>query len=127
MRTEEELLENYIEECDKYDKVFSEAPIDMNYEEFTKYMSDAYKSVALASRNYRLIQTPKFKTEKDTIGNKMLLKDFIENCECGGFIDYDGFGYYSKDGFASDIEIYPSDIDNNSIRKDFDEIIWYNR
>jgi hypothetical protein len=60
-------------------------------------------------------------------GDRMSLEHFIDNVKCGGFIDYDGFGLYVKDGQETDIHIYPSDIMNNTIRNEFTEIIWFNR
>ena len=55
------------------------------------------------------------------------LKDFIECVKCGGFINYDGYGKYVKNGMETDIEIYPSDVKNKNVRKEFDKIIWFNR
>jgi len=74
----------------------------------------------------RMEKTPEFSKLSD-FGSVMTLADFIENVKCGGFIDYDGYGHYVKDGKESDIEIYPSDVKKGNIRKDFDTIIWFNR
>ena len=71
-------------------------------------------------RPYELSELPKY-------GDLMPLEDFISCVKMGGFIDYDGFGNYVKDGMISDIEIIPSDVLNNSVRTDFNEIIWFNR
>lgn len=57
----------------------------------------------------------------------MTLKEFIKNVRYGGFIDYDGFGKYAKDGMISNVHIYPSDVKTKMIRGDFDTIVWYNR
>jgi len=65
--------------------------------------------------------------ESSNIGDIMTLKEFIVNVECGGFINYDGFGTYMKDGKESDIHINPSDVKTGNLRKDFDTIMWYNR
>jgi hypothetical protein len=65
--------------------------------------------------------------EMPTYGDVMSLADFIESVEDGGFIDYDGHGYYVKDDKASNIMIIPSDVKFNSIRKDFDKVVWFNR
>lgn len=58
---------------------------------------------------------------------KKRMEDFISHCECGGFIDYDGFGRYSTEDKESNIEITPSDIKVNEYRKDFTHVMWYNR
>jgi hypothetical protein len=43
-------------------------------------------------------------------GDHMFLDEFIEDCKCGGFIDYDGFGYYATADQETDIEVVPSEI-----------------
>jgi len=54
------------------------------------------------------------------------VEEFKDYCECGAFIDYDGFGYPVKDGMAdTDIEVYPSIC--KDIPKDATHIVWYNR
>lgn len=55
------------------------------------------------------------------------MTDFIENVEGGGFIDEDGYGYYSTLDEQSDIIIKPSDVIEGMYRKDFDFVKWYNR
>ena len=78
-------------------------------------------------RERRMIMTPEFEREIPDYGDVMPLSDFVECCKDGGFIDYDGSGNYVKDNKISNISIYPSDVENNSVRKDFDTIIWFNR
>jgi|TARA_R110000782_G_C14478788_1_gene375695 hypothetical protein len=102
------------------------APLDMDWNEFQKYMKPYNDKVSKYSLAYRSVMLPTYR-ECPTYGRKMSLESFIENCEGGGFIDYDGSGNYMKDGLMSDISIYPSDIRVGSIRKDFDSIIWFNR
>lgn len=57
----------------------------------------------------------------------MSLEDWKGCVVAGGFIDYDGYGRYVKDGRATNIEIYPSDLKAGCIREEFDTIVWYNR
>ncbi len=54
-------------------------------------------------------------SELSDYGDVMPLKDFIRNVESGGFIDYDGYGYYVKDNKETNIMIRPSDVKHNSI------------
>ncbi len=84
------------------------------------------KKINELDRERRLIMPAVISGDVDN-GDVMSLKEFIECCESGGFIDYDGFGYYVKEGKEYNIEIYPSDVENNAIRKDFDTIVWFNR
>jgi len=62
---------------------------------------------------------------KDDCGDLMTVAEFIENCECGGFTDYDGFGYPVKDGKTASFVVKPSQRED--IPADATHIIWYNR
>ncbi len=55
------------------------------------------------------------------------LNEFIEQVKQGYFIDYDGYGCYVKDNKVTNIEILPSDIKYNAIRKEFNTIVWFNK
>lgn len=81
---------------------------------------------AKLNREKRMLMTPEFNDIPD-YADVMSLKDFIENVECGGFIDYDGSGNYVRDGKESNITINPSDIRYGAIRDDFDSVAWYNK
>ena len=94
---------------------------------FCKYMKPEWDRQAKLDREKRLLMTPEFERDVPDYGDVMSLKDFIECCKDGGFIDYDGSGTYAKDGKLSNISIFPSDVKHNSVRKDFDTIIWFNR
>lgn len=78
-------------------------------------------------RERRLLLIPTLEQEIPNYGHLMSLKEFIKDVKSGGFIDYDGYGYYSTETKMSNITIYPSDVDNNSLRKDFVYIVWFNR
>jgi hypothetical protein len=125
---QEEQLRKQLDEAVKADsKAFNDAPTGLSYDQFSDYMSETSDEVERISREYRLVQTPVFGEEPDADADVMSIKDFIDCCNDGGFIDYDGFGEYMKDGKLSDITIYPSDVTHNMVRKDFDTIVWYNR
>ena len=78
------------------------------------------------NREKRMIK-PYELSELPDFGSVMTLKEFIERCGDGGFIDYDGHGCYVKDEKKTNIVIYPSDIKHNSIREEFNKIIWFNK
>ena len=94
--------------------------------EYKEYMGPEWQQLNEFSRERRSIMPYKL-TPLPDYGDTMSLDDFIENVKCGGFIDYDGFGHYIKDGQETNIEIYPSDVKHNAIREEFDSIIWFNR
>ena len=104
---------------------YKSAPLGMNYNELDLYLKPYYDKLDFASREYRLHKVPSFKNIPK-YGIKMNLIEFVEICNVGGFIDYDGSGNYVKDDMMSDISIYPSDV-LSGLRTDFDEIIWFNR
>lgn len=124
-------VENVYNEIEKLEK--SQPPYTYNpdnpmesYENYQVHMKPAWDKQAKLVREKRLIMTPEFKDLPD-YGDVMSLKDFIDCVNSGGFIDYDGSGNYVRDNKISDIDIYPSDVKHNSVRKDFDTIIWFNR
>lgn len=60
-------------------------------------------------------------------GDVMSMEDFIKNCECGGFIDYDGFAHpILNDKMIGGIIIRPSRIKEWPCLK-FKKVIWFNR
>jgi len=133
-------IEEIEKEIEKLDSILDikEKDWDNNYREKHNNESDLGFSAYCDFRQPELAQLSKLERELrfikhyklstlSTFGNVMALEDFIGNCKSGGFIDYDGFGRYVKDGQETDIEIYPSDVKHNSVRKEFDTIIWFNR
>lgn len=60
-------------------------------------------------------------------GDHMTLEEFRENVECGGFIDYDGFGHLATATQESDVRIYPSDLKTMKIDVKYTHVVWYNR
>jgi len=60
-------------------------------------------------------------------GDLMTLKEFIESCKDGMFIDYDGVGHYATETEMTDIEVYPSDITNGDIQYEWTHVCWFNR
>lgn len=96
------------------------------WNDYCAYMQPEWDALAKLDREMRMLMTPEFEDLPD-YGDVMSLNDFIESVKDGGFIDYDGSGTYVRDGKISNISIHPSDVDNNSVRKDFDTIIWFNK
>jgi hypothetical protein len=65
-------------------------------------------------------------------GGLLEIDEFIGSCLEGGFIDYDGYGYYVYDDEIDDgknKEIAPSDIVHrtNYPSEDVTHILWFNR
>lgn len=106
-----------------------EQKFDFNkpYEEFRELIKDEQNKIEILDREKRLIQPYQLTDDIPDYGDVMSLKKFIKCCKSGFFIDYDGCGSYVKDGKMTNITIYPSDVICNSIRKEFDTIIWFNK
>lgn len=61
-------------------------------------------------------------------GDVMELADFVKNCEMGGFIDYDGSGYYAAKGLMyRDFPADPSAIVAGQIDRRFTHVAWFNK
>lgn len=59
------------------------------------------------------------------------LDDFIKDCQSGCLIDYDGYGYYSNSRTthedSDELIVYPSQITDDIINRDYKYVHWYNR
>jgi hypothetical protein len=60
-------------------------------------------------------------------GHIFTMEDFLDCVNCGGFIDYDGFGYYATKNVCIEKPIYPSDVKAGDFDASFSHIIWFNR
>jgi hypothetical protein len=60
-------------------------------------------------------------------GDYFTMKQFKVTCECGGFIDYDGYGNLCIGDKMTNIEIWPSIIMGGVDVSKFDGVIWYNK
>lgn len=59
-------------------------------------------------------------------GHLMPVKEFVECVEGGGFIDYDGHGYYS-DGKMMFEAVVPSDVKGKKPKEGYTHVVWFNR
>lgn len=125
-RTFEQIEKELEEANDAYDKKFNEDNDGRSWDEFLEYAKTEIKKLGELSREKRMIMPYKMEEIPD-YGDVMTLIDFIGCVDDGGFIDYDGYGYYAKDNMMSNVTIIPSDVKHKSIRKDFDTVVWFNR
>jgi len=66
--------------------------------------------------------------ELPTYGDLFTIESWLGNVECGGFIDYDGYGNYATKDKMSNKEIRPSHVKKFPIRDtEFTHIVWFNR
>ena len=104
----------------------AEVDLEETYEEYERRREPYHKKLSILSREKRSLMTPEFEEIPD-YGEVMSIKDFVSCCKSGGFVDYDGSGYYARDGKMSNIAIRPSDVKYNAIRTDFDSVVWFNK
>lgn len=123
-------LEKRIEELqilyDKKDSEWDWSNPNQDFEEYRKFMQPESTELSKLERELRFI-IPYELSDIPDYGDIMLLNEFIECCKVGLFINSDGFGKYVKGGKETNIEIYPSNVKYDSIRYEFDTIIWFNK
>lgn len=128
MNEQEEKLLNELEIArDESNEAFQNLPSGLDWDEFQKAMSETNKKLSDISRRYRMAQTPDLTNDIPDYGDVMTLKSFISCCECGGFINDDGYGEYVKGKKSTGITIHPSDVKHGAIRTEFKKIVWFNR
>lgn len=69
---------------------------------------------------------PNYIEDPPDYGDLMTVNDFLEACDVGAFVDYDGSGYPVKDGkMARNIRVVPSN--RSSIPADATHVVWFNK
>lgn len=114
-----QIVDKEIEEREKTDP-------NEGWNAFCVHMQPLWDKYSKLYREKRMLMTPEFNDIPD-YADVMSLEEFVECVKDGGFIDSDGNGSYVRDGKESDINIYPSDIQYDSVRDDFDSVAWYNK
>jgi hypothetical protein len=132
----EEIVKQQIERLDKeisgVSKELNDFLNNVNIQDYSTFheweqaQSKWTTKLDVLRRKRNLLLEPKYEDIPE-YGDVMDLEDFIECCEDGGFIDYDGSGNYATEDKMTDITIYPSDITSGNYRKDFPKIVWFNK
>lgn len=117
IHVQEKLLSNEIAHSDKYP----------NYDEFEIAIAPFQAKIRALDRELRMLMPCELIGEIEKDDCVMSIKEFVSQVKSGMFIDYDGWGRYIKDGKKTNIQILPSDIKYNAIRKGFDTIVWFNK
>lgn len=119
----EVLKERLVKLDDKVDEVWDSTT---DYEDFIDRTKELRSEIKEIKSRMQLIKVPKLSPIR-SYGNKMTIREFVECCKAGGFIDYDGIGYYATDDQESDVFILPSHVAMGLVRTDFTHVIWFNR
>ena len=60
-------------------------------------------------------------------GDLIPMEEWIDCVKSGGFIDYDGHGYYALENCRTRIVVRPSDLANGMVDQTFTHVLWMNR
>ena len=60
-------------------------------------------------------------------GDHMTMNAFIDCCESGAFINYDGYGNYATIDQTTSLIVTPSDVTSGKVDKSYTHVVWYNR
>ncbi len=112
--------------AEKYHEKFNNLPGGLEWNEVQEILRPYELAMDIERRKKTRTEEPEYKDIPD-YGDHMSMEDFVGCCECGGFIDYDGHGYYATKDKTTSITIYPSDIMDNKYRKDFTHVVWFNK
>jgi len=112
---QEKLLHIAVGSGDKYDI----------YDEYEIAIAPFQAKLRALDRELRMIMPYELIGEIDKDADVMTIKEFINAVKSGIFIDYDGYGRYVKDYKKTNITILPSDVKYQTIRRDFDTIVWF--
>ena len=114
---QERLLQIAVGSASKYD----------TYDEYEIAIAPFQAKLRSLDRELRMIMPYELMNEIAADDDVMTIKEFINEVKSGGFIDYDGYGRYVKDGKKTNITILPSDVKYQAIRKDFNTMVWFNK
>jgi hypothetical protein len=114
---QERLLHIAVGSGEKYD----------TYDEYEIAIAPFQAKLRALDRELRMILPYELMDKIDAADDVMTIKEFINAVKSGIFIDTDGYGRYVKDGKKTNIEILPSDVKFQAIRKDFNTIVWFNK
>lgn len=112
-------------------EMYNMAERDIPYQEAKEWYLNqpGYKKCIELDQKIRILEEVHLEPFDKDDDDIYTLDDFEKMCKSKFFIDYDGFGVYAnkKKKMKTDIKVYPSDITSGNYRKDFPNIIWYNR
>lgn len=107
------------------DKSLSFRSIELKIKEQSGDLLDEISEISFKLKKMEKIEY----TDIPKYGDLMTLEEFIDNVECGGFIDYDGWGKYATSDKMSNKTIRPSNVKSNRLltNDEFTHVVWFNR
>ena len=125
-------IEDLLKEEEKAQKRFEEIQDQCvkegkSFDEFCELAKDEREKLYLISKHKRLRQDPIIEYGKEWKGTLYTLEEFKKLVMDGALTDTDGSGLYATETSTSDVEIVPSDVEENLIREDFSHVMWFNK
>lgn len=128
----EELRAEYMRLDDRINEEWNRT-LGRPYKEYLEAVKPLYEERFPISRELHMTETDYTlddlyrDSNGNLVGDLIPVHKFWKICECGGFIDSDGEGYYATETQESDIPAIPSEIVGENFRTDFPYVIWYNK
>ena len=97
------------------------------YDEYEIAIAPFQAKLRALDRELRMILPCELIDKIDAADDVMTIKEFTNAVKSGIFIDTDGYGRYIKGNKKTNITILPSDVKYQTIRRDFDTIVWFSQ
>jgi tRNA G37 N-methylase Trm5 len=124
-----ELKNQYEEEMEIYNKQWHYALDLPTIEEYQNHIAPFIQKIK--DVECKIISNslePKF-IERQCCGTCMSLDDFLKSVNSGFFNDYDGYGNLCIDNKPTELQIYPSLINNENLKipEIYNSVMWFNK
>jgi len=114
----------YVARC----RLLAEANDLEGAEAIAKIARDAIEAVIETAMVESMPHHPNIPDEPiPSYGDHMTLDEFVEICKSGGFVDYDGTGYYATATHMTRERAYPSKIRDGVIDRTYTHVMWFNK
>lgn len=123
----ESLKQSYEKALAEHGERVLTAPSPLSPSSYNVYISETLNTIKRLSRIIRTTVDPEFTPMPSQGGQLMSLRDFIYFVGSAFFQDHDGYGFYVRGEYISDIEIFAEDVTNGAVRTDFESIIWFSK
>ena len=126
--TTERLLREEEKAEERYKEIEEQCVKDgLSFDEFCKKAEKEREIMYFIDKHKRLRKDPIVEYGKEWKGDLFTIEEFRKAVKSGLFVDSDGHGYYATETSKSDVEVYPSDFDEDLIRDDFSHVLWFNK
>lgn len=97
----------------------------VEWDECMKILHDKAEELHAIGCDMRLVMEPTMTFGKNFNGTLIPIEKFRDGCLRGKYSDGEGYGMYATKTGISDVVIYPSDVIDEKVRSDFDQVVWF--